>query len=300
MRRRGENHDRPSLGDVATKEEPPGVFCLGLLTTLGGASEVSVTAGLVLDPPPFVRRAAALPAEVAEAPLRAQGYQDGIGLGWPASRRFGGRGHSDGVLDWDCLEFGLIEKLYLAAHPQNASHRRWAVRFCPLQMNEISFLWPQLDEASRRTLKSNARSVLLDSPDGQARFKETELFQSIDLLSAEFNRSANEAIFEFGGNGAWTVVVGGALRSRCNGTTGPCPREPLAGNGSVGAPWCAAAVWAACACSTRDAPRRARHGGPTQFQTMTTTSLSPRAPSRAAAHACIHLRGAWCPGQFPL
>lgn len=110
------------------------VLGLGLFPTVGGASETGVTAGLVLDPPPFVRQAAALPPGSDATALRAAGYQDGIGMGWTASGRFGGRGHSDGVLDWDCLEFGLIEKGYLAAHPQNASQRRWAIRFSPPDM----------------------------------------------------------------------------------------------------------------------------------------------------------------------
>ena len=107
-------------------------FALGWFAAVAGASAADITAGLVLDPPPFLQPATPRsPSDAIDAALPGPSFRHGIGLGWLASGRFGGRGHSDGVLDWDCLEFGLIEKGYLAAHPQNTSHRRWTVRLSP-------------------------------------------------------------------------------------------------------------------------------------------------------------------------
>ncbi|MBI5940863.1 MAG: hypothetical protein HY859_10600, partial [Caulobacterales bacterium] len=110
-------------------------LCLGLCTCLAQAGEAvpvdSLVDGQVVEAPPLATVPADAAAEIPVAELLKQGYEPGSGPSGPVSGRFGGRGRSDGLLDWDYPEFGVLEKGYLAAHPANLGQRRWAIGFAP-------------------------------------------------------------------------------------------------------------------------------------------------------------------------
>jgi hypothetical protein len=174
LRPRSENRTRIKFGTLT--------FALVVFGSIGAAGEAVVRAGLLLDAPPFVTSPALEPSPESHP---AAGFHPGIGHAWPASGRFGGRGHSDGVLDWDLPEFGVIEKGHLAAHPLSAARKPWAVRFAPA------------DATGKATTTTGDYRVKWMSVEWRARFGAAEVRTTYSLASPGLLIETSERALRF-------------------------------------------------------------------------------------------------------